>query len=147
MSQLYVIKHPNPHTLASVSNVDNGGELMSESAFSAWRDAELANGWTPAPLPEPAPSDSEVWAEWLTGTITDPVSGIALKCSIAARDAFVGQVALIREALDAGVLTGADTMSVWDAANVEHILTITDLRALLLRYGIAWQTAFNQLAP
>jgi hypothetical protein len=97
--------------------------------------------------PAPTEDTTASWEAFLAGSITDPDTGIALKASFKARNDFVGQVTLIREALDAGLLTAASPMSIWDAANTEHALTVAQIRSLLLRYGIAWQTAFNQLAP
>jgi hypothetical protein len=92
-------------------------------------------------------ADTRAWLLFLDGVITDPVTGIALKANRNARNDFIGQATLIREALDAGAITAASPMPIWDAENNEHALTVAELRGLLLRYGIAWQTAFNQLAP
>jgi hypothetical protein len=53
---LFVHKHPSPHTIAAVTPAEEGAELpagyelMSEEDFVAWRDAELAEGWVAAPL-------------------------------------------------------------------------------------------------
>jgi len=109
---------------------------------------EAGQVFVPEPVPESVPdADTRAWLLFLDGVITDPVTGIALKANRNARNDFIGQATLIREALDAGSITSASLMSIWDAENNEHALTVAELRALLLRYGFAWQTAFNQLAP
>jgi len=52
---LYVIKHPDPFTLASCFPGEGtpppGAEEMTQEAFESWRDAELAAGWEPEPMP------------------------------------------------------------------------------------------------
>lgn len=106
--------------------------------------ADLPEGWQ---LEEAAVDPAAAWNEFLAGSITDPTLGIALKANRQARNDFIGQATLLREAVDAGVLTNASAVSIWDANEVEHILTVAEVRALLLRYGIAWQSAFNALAP
>lgn len=103
-----------------------------QSRVQAWHDAGKV---TP---PDP-------WATFLAGHIT--ISGIDLKAAISARDAFTGQIALIREGLDLGQLTPTTEVAIWDAHNVEHRMTVTQCRALLFAYGVAWKTAFDQLAP
>lgn len=114
-----------------------------------------ANG-TPSPeavehdLANPPAQPEDTTAEWeqfLAGSITDPVTGIALKASFKARNDFVGQVTMIREALDAGFLTPETVDSIWDANNVEHSLAVAEIRGILLRYGFQWHQAFKQLAP
>ena len=97
----------------------------------------------------PAPPDdtTAAWLAFLAGSITDPVTGIALKANLDARNDFIGQDALLTRALVKGWVTPDSPQSIWDAANVEHVLTVEGVRDLILRYGIAWQTAFNQLAP
>lgn len=90
---------------------------------------------------------SAQWDLFLDGTITDSVTGISLKANRQARNDFIGQATLLREAVDAGVIEPTAMQSIWDASEVEHTLTVAEMRALLLRYGIAWQAAFNALAP
>jgi hypothetical protein len=89
--------------------------------------------------------EANAWADFLAGHVT--VSGIDLKASIEARDAFTGTMILIREGIDAGAITNATPMSIWDAHEQEHALTVGNVRQLLLAYGFAWKTAFDQLAP
>jgi hypothetical protein len=93
--------------------------------------------------------DAEKWADFLSGsiTLTGPAGPIALKASIEARDAFTGQIILIREALDAGLLSQTSPISIWDASEQEHQMTVAQCRQLLLGYGIGWQSAFAALAP
>lgn len=98
--------------------------------------------------PPPAPVDpAAAWNAFLAGSIHDATTGIELKANRQARNDFIGQATLLREAVEAGLVTGTDPQSVWDAENVEHVLTVEGVRDLILRYGIAWQQAFNQLAP
>lgn len=87
------------------------------------------------------------WEAFLSGHVEDEVTGIRLKANRQARNDFIGQATLLREAVDAGLVTNASPQSVWDEDGVEHVLTAAEVRALLLRYGIAWQSAFNLLAP
>ena len=58
---LHVQKHPDHHTLARCTEqpdgtpAPEGWEAMTVEAFTAWRDAELAAGWSPPPVPPPPP--------------------------------------------------------------------------------------------
>lgn len=90
-------------------------------------------------------TEAELWADFLAGSIT--VGGIALKASIEARDAFTGQSTLIREGLELNQLTPTTQTSIWDAANTEHHMTVTECRTVLFQYGVAWKAAFDELAP
>lgn len=96
--------------------------------------------------PPPPPVDElAAWNAFLAGVIT--INGIDLKASVAARDAFIGQVTLMQEGLALGVLTAESTVEIWDAHNVGHTMTVSQCRALIFNYGVAWQQAFAQLAP
>jgi hypothetical protein len=128
----YVIATPDGRTIGIGAN----GEPSETNV-----EADIASP------PAPVLTVEQIWNDWLAGYITDPVTGIELKANRQARNDFIGQATLLREALDGGALTGADPVTVWDRSNVPHELTVTNCRALLLRYGIAWQTAFNELAP
>ena len=103
--------------------------------IAAWLAGEYSASADPA----------AVWKSKLAGTIT--VSGIQLKASIAARDAFVGQVVLLREAITAGLISPATSQSVWDANEAEHVLPASSIIALLVGYGLAWNAMFNEFAP
>lgn len=105
--------------------------------------ADLAAALATPPDPGPGPA----WEEFLDGYITDDVTGFELKANIAACNRFAAMETLLKSAVEHGVLTDESMVSIWDRSNVEHALTVAACRALLLRYGIAWQTAFNALAP
>ena len=92
-------------------------------------------------------TDSEIWQDKLAGGWVDDVTGIKLKTTEAARNLFSGQVTMIREAIDAGILNGSVPLEIWDYNEQPHTLTVTELRGLLLRYGLAWAQMFNQYAP
>lgn len=121
------------------------GEVQT---FAASGEASQENASTDiANQPEPTPDPALAWNAFLSGSIIDGPTGIALKANRQARNDFIGQATLMREALDGGALTGSSNVSIWDSSNVEHVMTVTACRGLLLRYGIAWNTAFNELAP
>ena len=111
-------------------------ELTSE-VLAAWR----AN-------PPVAPVDqATIWAGVLAGVITDPVTSIPLKASIATRDTLSATLLMLREAEAAGLLTGATEQTIWDADNVARTMTVAEQRGLILRYGFAWQTLHATYAP
>ena len=95
----------------------------------------------------PEPDAIDVWQEKLNGGWVDNFTQIKLKTNKEARDLFTGQVVMLREALDAGVLTADTELSIWDYYEQEHVLTVAQLRGLLLRYGIAWKQMFDDFAP
>lgn len=91
----------------------------------------------------------EIWDNFLAGYIPVPHGEgfIELKANRQARNDFIGQATLLREAIDAGLLTNESVTSIWDRSNVEHTLTVAECRTLLVRYGILWHNSFNELAP
>ena len=111
-------------------------ELTSE-ALAAWK----------ANPPAPPVDQATIWAGVLAGVIIDPVTSIRLKASIATRDTLSATLLMLREAEAAGLLTGATEQTIWDADNVARTMTVADLRGLILRYGIAWQTLHATYAP
>ena len=112
----------------------------------ATTDAQIA-AFLVAPPPEPVLTVEQVWANWLAGSITDPVTGIVLKANRQARNDFIGQATILSISLGSGAIMGTTTVSIWDAHNVEYTMTTNECLALLVRYGFAWNQAFNELAP
>lgn len=104
-------------------------------------EADIVN----PPVIEPDPAIA--WNAFLDGFITDSVTGLELKANIAACNRFSAMETLLKSAIEHGAVTGESPVSLWDRSNVEHTTTVTACRSLLLRYGIAWQAAFNALAP
>lgn len=92
-------------------------------------------------------TDAQIWQEKLDGGWLDQLTNIKLKTNKEARDLFTGQVVMLREALDACALTADAELSIWDYYEQEHVLTVAQLRGLLLRYGIAWKQMFDDFAP
>lgn len=129
---IYRIQTPSGQVIGIRAN----GEPSEENV-----EADIAN-------PRELPVDPVVaWNEFLAGSITDASTGLELKASIAACNRFTAMETLLKSALEHGAITGESNVSLWDRSNVEHVLTVNACRALLLRYGIAWQSAFNALAP
>ena len=113
-------------------------------------DAYLSDNIASKPVMHEVPPQkeaSEIWQEKLDGGWLDQLTNIKLKTNKEARDLFTGQVVMLREALDAGVLTADAELSIWDYHEQSHTLTVSQLRGLLLRYGIAWQQMFAEFAP
>ena len=117
------------------------GILANDQPGPAAVEFDIAN--PPAIAADPALA----WNAFLAGAITDPVSGLSLKASIAACNRFTAMEALLKSAIEHGVLNDNSPVPIWDASNTEHVLSVHECRALLLRYGLAWQTSFNALAP
>ncbi len=86
-----------------------------------------------------------VWNEKLDGYIT--IDGIKLKSSEKARSLFSDQINLFRELIDAGTITLNTQWSIWDADNIEHKLTVGEVKELLAQYGIAWYQMYVKYAP
>jgi len=97
--------------------------------------------------PPPVLSETQIWEEFLNGNIVDDVTGYAMKANRQARNDFIGQATLLSVAISGGQATLETSVSIWDAGNVERTMTAGACLALLTRYGFAWQTAFNELAP
>lgn len=95
----------------------------------------------------PGASPEQVWAEKLASVIVDGPTGIAINADIRTRGLMGDTLNLLREAEFAGYVTGATAQQFWDAEGVQHIITVADLRGLILRYGIAWQAMFAEFAP
>jgi len=98
------------------------------------------------PPPAPLPAD-QIYAQHLAAGYADAETGITLKTTEAAQSKFTQGLVLITRALAAGQLTEESSFSIWDASNTEHVLTVTDYRALMLRYGLFCQSLFNLYAP
>ncbi len=118
-------------------------EFSSQAEFENYCIANSAS----APTPEVGPSEAEVWRAKLTEGWLDPVTKIRLKTTEEARNLFAGQVVMIREAIDQGQLSNDVLMPIWDFYEQPHTLSVGAIRNLLIRYGMAWQTMFNQYAP
>ncbi len=95
----------------------------------------------------PVPPEAQLWVDFLAGSITDSVTGIALKANRSAKNDFVAMFTLLNAAIAIGAATAETPQEIWDASNVKHELPVGDILALLIRYGFAWQAAFNALAP
>lgn len=145
---IFVKKNPSAQTLLARTNAPQPGyEASTEEAADAWVAAQLAAGWVAEPLPAPTRSDAEIWADFLAGYITDPVTSIQLKANRSAKADFADMFTLMTAAIARGVITEATNQSIWDASEVEHVLPAGDILDLILRYGFAWQANFNALAP
>lgn len=92
-------------------------------------------------------TDAEIWAEKLAGGWVDPVTSIKLKTNEAARNLFQGQSGLMREAVELGSASNDTPVSIWDFYEQEHVLSLLEMRLLLLRYGFAWKAMFDEFAP
>ena len=97
--------------------------------------------------PPPVVDQAAIWADKLAGRIVDSDTGIPLNASIYARNILTSTLVLLREAEPAGYLTAATPQTIWDADNIERTMTVADLRALLIRYGAAWQALHAEFAP
>jgi hypothetical protein len=107
--------------------------------------AQVRKTWAVEPLP--LKTQAEIWADKLAGTITDPVTGIAINANESTRNVLTGQLTMTLAALSAGAITPATPQDIWDAAGVKHTLTTAELIGLMLRYGAAWQALFAEFAP
>lgn len=116
---------------------EDSTQLLTSEALSDF----LANP------PAPIPTVEQIWADFLAGTITDVPTGIALKANRSAKADFADMFTLITAAIARGLITEETEQSIWDAANNEHVLPAGDILDLIVRYGFAWQSAFNELAP
>lgn len=128
----YIIATPDGRVIGVQAN----GEPSPENV-----EADIVNP------PEPEPSIEQIWEAYLAGHYTDIETGLELKTSISACNRFSSMETLLKSALEHGTITSESPVPIWDRHNVEHSMTVTECRALLLRYGIAWQAAFNELAP
>ena len=90
-------------------------------------------------------SAEEIWATKLGGFLT--VNGIDLKANRSAKNDFTGMFTLLAAGVQAGVLTAQTPVDIWDAHEAKHTLLASDALALLLAYGFAWQSMFNEFAP
>lgn len=126
---------------------------IADDLYAAWvaagnPKATVWQTYTPPPPPDPLPpTPEEVWAQKLAGTITDPVTGIAIHASEDVRNILTGQLTMTLAALSAGVISTATPQDIWDASGVKHTLTTQDLMGLILRYGAQWQAMFAEFAP
>lgn len=111
-------------------------------------DETLAAAITAAVNAEPpAPSDSDIYAGKLAEAYYDSTLEITLKCSEYAQTKFTSQFTLLQGALSAGQVTLASTVSIWDASNQEHVLTVQAFFGLILRYGFHCSNLFALYAP
>jgi hypothetical protein len=66
---LFIRKNPSPQTLLARSyaaTCPESYEPATEAEAAAWESAQLAAGWTPAPLPEPEPAVAPIrFDNWL----------------------------------------------------------------------------------
>lgn len=95
----------------------------------------------------PEALDQSIWLGKLAAGWVDPDTGIKLKTTEPARILFSDAMVLMREELDAGEITGETLRPIWDYDEQMHVLKVNDLRALLRRYGNAWQQMFAEFAP
>lgn len=148
---------PYPCSLGTVINDrDEFGDAVYFIALpSGDVKAVRANG-TPSPEaveadianpPAPPVDQATIWAGVLAGVITDTVTSIPLKASVATRDTLSATLVMLREAETDGLLTPTTEQTIWDADNVARTMTVAELRGLILRYGFAWQTLHATYAP
>lgn len=100
----------------------------------------------PAVIPS-QPDDADVWAKKLDDGWTDPVSGIKLRTDKGAKTMFAEMIVWIREGLDLGQLTEDMMTPIYDYYSKPHNLTIRQIRELMFRYGLAWKTMYDEVAP
>jgi hypothetical protein len=75
--------------------------------------------------------------------ITPQGSQITLAAAETDQNAFTRQATLLREAQEMGLVNDATQQVIVDAAGVAHTLTIAQLRALLVGYGLALKALFD----
>lgn len=98
-------------------------------------------------VPDPQPDPNLVWAEKLSGRITDPVTGIQIEAREKTKDLLTSTVVFLTTAVSRNVLSGTSPYSLWDADGDEHKLTVDEVLDVLLRYGIQWSQMYVEFAP
>lgn len=126
----YVIDTPDGRTIGIAANGTPSPEAV---------EADITNP------PAPQPSAEQIWADKLAGFLS--INGLDLKANRSAKNDFTGMFTLINGGLAAGAINNATPIDIWDAHNVKHTLPASDILALLLAYGFAWQAMFNEFAP
>lgn len=101
----------------------------------------LAN---PAPMPL---TDVQIYEQQQALGYEDATTGLKLKMTDRARSHFTSQVTLVQVALSAGIINTSTPQHLWDFNDAEQTLSTADFLALMLRYGVAWQTMFATYAP
>ncbi len=107
-------------------------------------DEDLANAIV-APQPTPQPTQAEIYFAQQAQGYLDSETGLLLKTTEAAQSSFVRLLTLLREAESLGALP--PTAIIWDATNSPHELSVIDLRALMVRYGLYCAQLFAEFAP
>jgi len=153
MNSFFKKQPEHPTECLSVVTTDGpapeGYELATAETLAAaydWAKEQKESGaWVPVPPPEPTPSVEQIWADKLAGFLT--VNGLDLKANRSAKNDFTGMFTLISGGIAAGAITAATPIDIWDAHNAKHTLPASEILALLLGYGFAWQAMFNEFAP
>lgn len=82
--------------------------------------------------------------------VTPDGSQITLGASTADQNAFSRQAVMLREAQELGTIDGNTQQSISDIDGIVHTMTVTQLRTLLVGYGMAiktlWDTKAQKLA-
>ena len=96
---MFVLKFPNPHTLASTSYSEESPgaewELMSEKAFENWKTEQLSEGWVAQKSPEELAADTrKIWPSsadfWASFTDAEKLAILA---------STIAEIVLLREEL------------------------------------------------
>lgn len=90
------------------------------------------------------------WNQWnsiLQSGYRDEQLQIKLKTTEEAQTAFTSMITLINEALTAGVVNWDTIVSVWDFDGKEQQVSVTNLKLLLLRYGLYCKQMFDLYKP
>ena len=97
------------------------------------------------PLPGTMNTKQEDFDAAIAAGYTVAPEGFVLALGDADRAQFAQFLALVREALDLGLITGATEQTIKDKAGVLHTMTTDRLRQVLVGYGFAYKTLWDNL--
>lgn len=103
----------------------------------------IARQFPPAPG-EVSTKEDEFNAAIAAGYLVDP-EGFTLALGAEDRAQFAQFLALVREALDLGLITGSTPQSIKAKDGTLHSLTTDRLRQVLVGYGFAYKTLWDNL--
>lgn len=82
----------------------------------------------------------------LSGGYLDATTGIRLKATVDDQTRYGLALLLSNEGISKGIISGETVQSIWDFNEVEHTMTTSNLKDLILRYGLWCRTMFNLYA-
>ncbi len=132
---------PNPGYLAIF---DNDGVVQINDTLPDVNDLNSVIRYNP---PLTRDQELQIFQGILNQGYTDSSTGIKLKADQTSINWFTSQITALKEGIDLGAITNDTIQSVWDYDDVEHKLTVLEIRQLLFRFSIYITQIFAQYAP